>query len=57
MHDFLQGFVHGARETPRGFFAPAVAAWLLITKLMDVTESLLHARPNKDNSAVGQLHG
>ncbi len=47
MHDFLQGFVHGARETPRGFFAPAVAVWLLIVALIDVTESLLHNRTNK----------
>lgn len=38
MHDFLQGFIKGAKETPRGFFAPAVALWRL---LVGVTESLV----------------
>lgn len=38
MSDFLRGFVRGAKETPRGFFAPAVALWCL---LVGVTESLL----------------
>jgi hypothetical protein len=35
---FSQGFIKGAKETPRAFFAPAVALWrvLLIT-----TESLV----------------
>lgn len=37
MNDFLQGFVKGAKETPRGFFAPAIAIWRL---LVGVTESL-----------------
>ena len=37
MNDFLQGFVKGAKETPRGFFAPAIAIWRL---LVSVTESL-----------------
>lgn len=37
MNDFLQGFVKGAKETPKGFFAPAIAIWRL---LVGVTESL-----------------
>jgi hypothetical protein len=27
MSEFLQGFIKGAKETPRGFFAPAIALW------------------------------
>ncbi len=38
MNDFLQGFVKGAKETPKGFFAPAIAIWRL---LVGVTESLI----------------
>jgi hypothetical protein len=38
MRDFLDGFLKGARETPRGFFAPAIALWRL---LLRTTESLI----------------
>lgn len=38
MKDFIEGFVKGAKETPRGFFAPAVAVWRL---LVSTTESLI----------------
>ncbi len=38
---FLRGFLTGAKETPKGFFAPAVAVWNL---LLDSTERL--TRPN-----------
>ncbi len=38
MSEFLAGFIKGAKETPRGFVAPAVAIWRL---LVGVTESLL----------------
>lgn len=38
MSEFLRGFIKGAKETPRGFFAPAVAIWRL---LLSTTESLL----------------
>ena len=38
MSDFVQGFIKGAKETPRGFFAPAVALWRL---LVGVTDSLV----------------
>jgi len=38
MTDFFRGFIKGAKETPRGFFAPAVAIWRL---LVGVTDSLL----------------
>lgn len=41
MREFIQGFVHGARETPRAFFAPAVALWRL---LLTTTESLVRRR-------------
>lgn len=37
MHAFWQGFIKGAKETPKGFFAPAVAVWRL---LVDTTDSL-----------------
>jgi hypothetical protein len=29
LNQFWKGFVRGAKETPRGFFVPAVAAWRL----------------------------
>lgn len=38
MKDFIEGFMKGAKETPRGFFAPAVALWCV---LIQTTESLL----------------
>lgn len=41
MNDFIRGFLHGARETPAGYFAPAVAVWRL---LILTTESLLSPR-------------
>jgi hypothetical protein len=37
MNEFLQGFIKGAKETPRGFFAPAIALWRL---MVGVSESL-----------------
>jgi hypothetical protein len=39
MRDFIDGFVKGAKETPRGYFAPAVAIWCL---LVETTERLMH---------------
>ncbi len=48
MHDFLEGFIRGAKETPRGFFAPAVAIWRL---LVGVTESLLRHKDGKSKYA------
>jgi len=38
MNDFIEGFIKGAKETPRAYFAPLVAIWRL---LISVTESLL----------------
>jgi len=38
MKDFLDGFIKGAKETPRAFFAPAIAVWRL---LVSTTNSLL----------------
>lgn len=36
-NDFIDGFVIGLRETPRGFFAPLLALWrLLIAAAEDV---------------------
>jgi hypothetical protein len=32
MNDFIQGFIKGAKETPRGFFAPAVLLWQLFIR-------------------------
>jgi hypothetical protein len=31
MNVFWQGCIKAARETPRGFFAPAVALWRLLS--------------------------
>ncbi len=41
MSDFIEGFIKGAKETPRIFFAPAIAVWCL---LYDTTESLVTRR-------------
>lgn len=46
MNDFVTGFIKGAKETPRGFFAPAVAIWRL---LVGVTDSLIR---NKSSKAI-----
>lgn len=37
MNAFLAGFMRGAKETPKAFFAPAAAIWGL---LLSTTESL-----------------
>lgn len=37
MREFLRGFIQGARETPKGYFAPAIAVWHL---LLNATELL-----------------
>ena len=48
MNDLLKGFIKGAKETPKGYFAPAVALWRL---LVGVTESLLNQqKKNQDGS-------
>ena len=44
MNEFLQGFIKGAKETPLGFFAPAIALWRL---LVGVTESLTKDKAGK----------
>jgi len=31
MRDFIMGFLKGCRETPRGYFLPAIWAWQLLT--------------------------
>lgn len=41
MKAFIEGFIKGAIETPKGFFAPAVALWRL---LFETTESLLRSK-------------
>lgn len=46
MNDFMLGFVKGAKETPWGFFAPAIAIWRL---LVSVTDSLVRKSENKAN--------
>lgn len=35
MNDFIQGFLKGARETPRIFFAPVIAIWRLLLTTND----------------------
>lgn len=46
MRDFINGFIKGAKETPRAFFAPAVAVWRL---LLNTTESLVQQRIKDDS--------
>lgn len=41
MNSFLKGFIKGAKETPKGFFAPAIAIWRL---LVGTTESLTNKK-------------
>lgn len=41
MDEFIQGFIKGARETPKGYFAPAVAVWRL---LLDATYLLMRKK-------------
>lgn len=35
MSDFIRGLLSGARETPAGYFAPAIAVWRLLLKETD----------------------
>jgi hypothetical protein len=44
MNEFLSGFIEGAKETPRAYFAPVVALWRL---MVSTTESLLAATTRK----------
>lgn len=44
MNEFFQGFIKGALETPKAFFAPAIALWRL---LLGVSESLTEGGPRK----------
>jgi hypothetical protein len=44
MNEFLTGFLEGAKETPRAYFAPVVALWRL---LVSTTESLLVSTQRK----------
>jgi len=53
MSEFWAGFLAAARETPRGFFAPAVALWRLLAAawryLVTITEEQMakaHQRPS-----------
>lgn len=42
MSEFFQGFIKGAKETPKGYFAPVIAIWRL---LVEVSESLTKDKP------------
>jgi len=35
MNDFVHGFIKGMKETPRGFFAPAILLWRLFIRSYD----------------------
>lgn len=35
MNEFIKGFIEGAKETPRGYFAPLVAIWWLLSRTTD----------------------
>lgn len=41
-NDFVYGFIKGAKETPKGYFAPVIAIWRL---LIEVSESLTKDKP------------
>ena len=47
---FVEGFIKGVKETPRAFFAPAVAIWRL---LLDTTESLCESASVKTSKTKG----
>lgn len=47
MNDFVQGFMKGAKETPLGFFAPAIAIWRL---LVGVTNSLTKQKNDEQHA-------
>lgn len=49
MNDFLKGFIKGAGETPKAYFAPAIAIWRL---LVGTTESLLQEKKNRNDSRL-----
>lgn len=42
MSEFLKGFVQGARETPRGYFAPIIAVWRVLFRITD--DEVNHSR-------------
>lgn len=44
MNAFVEGFIKGARETPRGFFSPAVAIWRLMEKMFKFTDSVIASK-------------
>lgn len=44
MSEFIEGFMKGAKETPKGFFAPLIAIWRL---LKGVTDSLTVTKDEK----------
>lgn len=35
MNDFVNGFIKAAKETHRGFFAPAIAIWRILIETSD----------------------
>ena len=44
MNAFIQGFITGARETPRGFFMPLIALWRLLGKMIKFAGSLISSK-------------
>jgi len=44
MNDLIQGFIKGAKETPKAYFAPLIAVWRL---LIGVSESLMSDKSAK----------
>lgn len=47
MNEFVQGFIKGAKETPKGFFAPAIALWRL---LVGVSNSLTKDKSRQNHA-------
>jgi hypothetical protein len=46
LQSFIEGFIKGCKETPKAYFAPAIALWTL---LFEATESLIFHHNNQDS--------
>ena len=51
---FCEGVVEGAKETPRGFFAPVIAFFAWLNRVTD--EALTPSVAPKDNERVAAGH-
>lgn len=47
MAEFMKGFIKGAKETPKGYFAPAIAIWRLLKGVSDSLTLPKNGKPGK----------